>query len=82
VKIPNQPEFIVTIRKFIAVLQRKGTVDRDERMKFVMEWLLIFIAVGSLGVPLPYSVVFLIEDADAYRRLLKQLFGLIVRLKV
>jgi len=64
-KTSNQPDLIVTIRKFIAVLQRKETVNSDEKIHFTMECLLMFIAVGSLGVPLAYSVVFLIEDADA-----------------
>jgi len=62
--------------------KRKENIPRDEIIQFLMECLLVFIAVVSMCVAFPYTTIFLLEDADAFRRLVYHAFGITVTLQV
>jgi len=67
IKNPRELSVPGTLKKILVHLKRKKSLSFQEKTQIAMECLLIAIAVGSACISIPYTIIFVVEDAEALR---------------
>jgi len=75
IKPRKEIDFLETLRSFLSKRGRR-IAPIYLRNQFLIECCLIVVALGSVSSPFAYGILFLLEDAEPYRRLIRDVFGI------
>jgi len=71
--------FLKTLKDFLEEITsfgRKKILPCHQRNQFLTECVIQIISSGSLVIPFAFVIIFILEDADPYRRMFRDAFGI------